>query len=79
MFWKAVILAVGAILVSRWQIAKANHRAKGLPLRLDARTGAYVAYCPFGTAERMARKALWIVAPLFLAYMAVAVWAVLTI
>lgn len=41
MFWKAVVMAVWAAIVERWQAYRAHRKEQGIQLVLDPRTGVY--------------------------------------
>lgn len=41
MFWKAVVLAIWATIVERWQAYRQHRKAQGIVLVQDPRTGVY--------------------------------------
>lgn len=61
MFWKAVVLAIWAVAVERWQSAKEARREAGIELRFNKQTGLHEPYCPYSRAEKIGRRVLWIV------------------
>lgn len=74
MFWKAIVLGIWAGIVERWQSKKEAHRANGLELRYNPKTGSYEAYCPYTRAEQLGRRALWIVGVPFAIYTVVVLY-----
>jgi len=56
-FWKAVILGAWAGVLEVWGSKKARHRAKGIELRLNKKTGIYVPFDPYERVEHYARIA----------------------
>lgn len=58
MFWKAIVLAIAAVIGARWYAFKKKRNADGLPLRQD-RDGTYRPDDWPERFERIAVKSYW--------------------
>ena len=63
MFFKAIVVLIGAAIVEQWQAFKARKKAEGLQMRLDPKSGVYVVDDRIERFEKFlkrARIAFWV-------------------
>lgn len=74
MFWKAVALTIGALILEKYRGFKRKRRGNGALLRYNPRRRTYSD--PFITFERRLKAAAWVIGSLLAVYTAFLLWVI---